>query len=95
MLVATLENVAKKLIDMLDNTSYKYHKIHNPKEIDSDPPTPIAAPLPEYFSYEAKDLTQKPKSSISLDYLSKVEVVQKLLSLQDLNSSKITQTIKN
>lgn len=41
---------------MLNDVNRKYYEYVDPKEIQSDPPTPLAAPLPEYFSYEAKDL---------------------------------------
>lgn len=63
MLVTTLENVAKKLIEMLNDATYKYHENKDPSKLLSDPPTPIAAPLPEYFSYEAKDFEEESESS--------------------------------
>lgn len=56
MLVTTLETVAKHLIILLNDINRKYYEYSDPAFIDSDPPTPLAAPLPEYFSYAAKDL---------------------------------------
>lgn len=55
MLIGTLESTAKYLIELLNGVTRKYYEFIDPKAIDSEPPTPIAAPLPEYFSYEAKD----------------------------------------
>ena len=70
MLVTTLENVAKNLIIMLNDINRKYYEFNDPYFIDSDPPTPLAAPLPEYFSYEAKDyddLHRKDPDNIDLE----------------------------
>ena len=51
MLVNTLETVAKDLINILAEADRKYFEYVHPNGISS-PPTPLAAPLPEYFTFE-------------------------------------------
>ncbi|CAG9322185.1 unnamed protein product [Blepharisma stoltei] len=52
MLVNTLETVAKDLIQVLGECNRKYYEIVNPAQLGSGPPTPLAMPLPEYFTFE-------------------------------------------
>lgn len=55
LLVNTLETVAKDLIGVCGDVNRKYYEVVNPAELISGPPTPLAAPLPEYFSFKAAD----------------------------------------
>ena len=55
MLVSTLEGVAKDMIQLLSETSKKYYELLNKMEVFSRPPTPLAAPLPEYFCFESEE----------------------------------------
>lgn len=52
MLVESLESVAKDLISVLADTDRKYYEFVCPSRIGSNLPTPLAAPLPEYFAFE-------------------------------------------
>lgn len=51
MLVNTLETVAQGLILLLGETNKKYYEFAKPEELGSQLPTPLAAPLPEYFVF--------------------------------------------
>jgi hypothetical protein len=53
MLVTTLEGVAKDLIDLLNDISFRFYEFTKPSVVCSEPPTPLAAPLPEYFVFES------------------------------------------
>lgn len=53
MLVKTLEKVAKDLLVILHETNRKYYEIVNPSQLFSEAPTPLAMPLPEYFTFES------------------------------------------
>jgi hypothetical protein len=55
LLVNTLETVAKELIGLCGDVNRRYYEVVNPAELISGPPTPLAAPLPEYFSFKAAD----------------------------------------
>ena len=55
LLVNTLETVAKDLISVCGDINRRYYEVVNPAELISGPPTPLAAPLPEYFSFKAAD----------------------------------------
>lgn len=55
LLVNTLETVAKDLIGVCGDVNRRYYEVVNPAELISGPPTPLAAPLPEYFSFKAAD----------------------------------------
>ena len=55
MLVNTLETVAKDLIQILTEANREYYQQVNLLEAFSRPPTPLAAPLPDYFCYEVQD----------------------------------------
>ena len=52
MLVSTLEKLAKELLQILHDTNRKYYEIDNPSQLFSEAPTPLAMPLPEYFTFE-------------------------------------------
>lgn len=56
LLVNTLENLARELITVCTEVDRKYYEIVDIDALKSDAPTPLAAPLPEYFSFEASDL---------------------------------------
>ena len=53
LLVNTLETVARELIGVCCEANRRYYEIVDPKELISGPPTPLAAQLPEYFSFKA------------------------------------------
>ena len=55
LLVNTLETVAKDLIGLCGDVNRRYYEVVDPRELISGPPTPLAAPLPEYFSFKAAD----------------------------------------
>ena len=55
LLVNTLETVAKDLIGVCSDVNKRYYEVVDPLELISGPPTPLAAPLPEYFSFKAAD----------------------------------------
>jgi len=55
LLVNTLETVAKELIVLCGDVNRRYYEVVDPAELISGPPTPLAAPLPEYFSFKAAD----------------------------------------
>ena len=52
MLVGTLEKVAKELLQVLHETNRKYYEVVNPSQLYSEAPTPLAMPLPEYFTFD-------------------------------------------
>ena len=54
LLVTTLEKVAKDLINILSEANSQYYDVLNNMS-SSHPPTPLAAPLPEYFVYETEE----------------------------------------
>lgn len=60
MLVGTLENIAKDLIQVLAETDREYYQLLNNIEVYSRPPTPLAAALPDYFCYELQEKPDDP-----------------------------------
>jgi hypothetical protein len=55
LLVNTLEKVAKDLIVVLTEVNSQYFDVIREKSKTTCPPTPLAAPLPEYFVYETEE----------------------------------------
>lgn len=55
LLVNTLEKVAKDLIAVLVEVNAQYFDFIRDKPKLTNPPTPLAAPLPEYFIYETEE----------------------------------------
>lgn len=55
LLVNTLEKVAKDLISVLIEVNTQYFDLYREKSKHTNPPTPLAAPLPEYFVYETEE----------------------------------------
>lgn len=55
MLVETLEKVAKELLQVLYESNRKYYEVVHPEQLFSEAPTPLAMPLPEYFTFENID----------------------------------------
>jgi hypothetical protein len=88
LLVHTLETVAKSLINVAQNTYTAYYELVDPKMLYSDPPSPLAAPLPEYFSYDLGNLSDenRKKKCISLSAVHKEKIIQKFTSLQLSNT---------
>jgi hypothetical protein len=60
MLVGTLENIAKDLIQVLAEADREYYQLLNNIDVYSRPPTPLAAPLPDYFCYELQETPNQP-----------------------------------
>jgi hypothetical protein len=52
LLIGTLEVVAKDLIELCNDVNYRFYEIERPSVVNSEPPTPLAAPLPEYFVFD-------------------------------------------
>ncbi|CAG9323821.1 unnamed protein product [Blepharisma stoltei] len=63
LLVNTLEGVAKSLIEVTTEVDKKYYEIVDPSQLNSDPPSPLAAPLPEYFSFDLGRLSDETRES--------------------------------
>ncbi|CAG9310602.1 unnamed protein product [Blepharisma stoltei] len=61
MLINTLESVAKELINILADTNSKYYEIVNPNILSLNPKTPLAKPLPEYFTFDMEEPEDAPK----------------------------------
>ena len=55
MLVNTLETVAKELMQLLSEANRTYYEYVAPDKLSSEPNTPLAAPLPEYFTFTYED----------------------------------------
>lgn len=55
LLVNTLEKVAKELISVLIEVNTQYFDLYRERSKYTNPPTPLAAPLPEYFVYETEE----------------------------------------
>ena len=59
LLINTLEGVAKDLINITQATSLKYYELVDPLILYSEPPSPLAAPLPDYFSYDLGNISEE------------------------------------
>ncbi|OMJ92193.1 hypothetical protein SteCoe_5065 [Stentor coeruleus] len=90
LLVNTLEDVAKSLINITQNTYRSYYELVDPNLLYSEPPSPLAAPLPEYFSYDIGNNSEenRKKGSISLTAKAKERLIQKFLAIQKSNGTK-------
>lgn len=90
LLVNTLEDVAKSLINITQNTYRSYYELVDPNLLYSEPPSPLAAPLPEYFSYDIGNNSEenRKKGSITLTAKAKERLIQKFLTLQKSNGIK-------
>ena len=88
LLITTLEGVAKNLISITKATDEKYYELVDPNELYTEPPSPLAAPLPEYFSYNVPHSEEQirfpyiPSPSV-FDQETKIRLFNKLLNLQD------------
>lgn len=84
LLVGTLETVAKELIEVCKDANLRYYEYVKPSLVYSEPPTPLAAPLPEYFIFETSD--RQKDAAISqigeLESSRKKTILSKLLKLQ-------------
>jgi len=67
MLVGTLENLAKELIQVLTEANREYYLALGMQDQFSRPPTPLAAPLPDIFCYE---LEQNPQETVQKTLIS-------------------------
>lgn len=78
MLVGTLEGIAKDLIQVLAETDRQYYDLLNKVEVYSRPPTPLAAPLPEYFIFENIDASREDLKIINVPKRSKAKWKKRL-----------------
>ena len=94
LLVNTLEDVAKNLIMITQNTYRSYYEIVDPGQLYSEPPSPLAAPLPEYFSYDIGNNSEenRKKHFIMLTAKSKERIIQKFLSMHKDGGAKSPMT---
>lgn len=88
MLVGTLENIAKDLIQVLAETDREYYQQLNNVEVYSRPPTPLAAALPDYFCYELQEEPFEPTKPIfTLDskelWLKRLQKLHNTKSIKD------------
>ena len=86
LLINTLESVAKDLISMTQSTDQKYYEIVDPLALYSEPPSPLAAPLPDYFSFDLSamiPIEDKYKPGISLSSHAKKKVLEKLKNISE------------
>ena len=97
LLVNTLETVAKSMINITQNTYTAYYELVDPKMLYSDPPSPLAAPLPEYFSYDLGNLSDenRRKKFTSLSAYHKEKIIQKFTSLQLSNTQNLLFKSRN
>jgi hypothetical protein len=95
MLVVTLETVAKELINVIFAVDHKYYELVDPTELNSKPPTPLAAKLPEYFSFKFEDEESSSghrKNSFSLSEEAKKKILSKLVEFQ-INPALLAQRL--
>lgn len=82
LLIGTLETVAKDLISITQSTSQKYYEVTDPLSLYSEPPSPLAAPLPDYFSYHlAMSEEDQPKARLQLSDQTKKKILEKLKNI--------------
>ncbi|OMJ72904.1 hypothetical protein SteCoe_28546 [Stentor coeruleus] len=86
LLINTLEGVAKDLISMAQNAGLKYYEFVDPLVLYSEPPSPLAAPLPDYFSYDLiKCFEEEPAYEIiplALNEHTKKRLLEKLKNIE-------------
>lgn len=86
LLINTLESVAKDLINITQSTDQKYYEIVDPLSLYSEPPSPLAAPLPDYFSFDLSTMIpieDKYKPGTSLSTHAKKKVLDKLKNISE------------
>jgi hypothetical protein len=87
LLINTLETVAKDLIAMTQNTSQRYYELVDPLALYSEPPSPLAAPLPDYFSYDLANLPHEEeeyeKAPMAISEQTKKRLLDKLSSIEN------------
>jgi hypothetical protein len=82
--------VAKDMIDLVNDVTRRYYDFVNPSIIQSEPPTPLAAQLPEYFVFESTDNDQQVINLINdLTTDKKQRIIKKLLMVNDKNDGKM------
>lgn len=90
MLVGTLENIAKDLIQVLAEADREYYQLLNKQDVYSRPPTPLAAPLPDYFCYELQDSPRDVQYRQSISNETRLIWVNRLKLLHENNGIKDT-----
>ena len=88
MLVGTLENIAKDLIQVLAEADREYYQLLNKQDVYSRPPTPLAAPLPDYFCYELQDTPRDTQYKQMITSETKEIWVKRLNKLHEQNGIK-------
>lgn len=84
LLVNTLEGVAKNLIEVTTGVYKKYYEIVDPSQLDSDPPSPLAAPLPEYFSFDLGRLSDENRRPINfLNEHTKKKIIKRINQMEN------------
>lgn len=84
LLINTLETVAKDLISITQNTNQKYYEIVDPLALYSEPPSPLAAPLPDYFSFDLSVLVpieDNYKPGVALSAHARKKILSKMKNL--------------
>ena len=90
MLVGTLENIAKDLIQVLAEADREYYQLLNKQDVYSRPPTPLAAPLPDYFCYELQDTPRDVQYKQSISNETREIWVKRLKKLHESQGIKDT-----
>lgn len=87
LLINTLEGVAKDLIIIAQNTNQKYYEVIDPLALYSEPPSPLAAPLPDYFSYDlaniAEENSEYTRVPISISEHTKKKLLEKFAKIEN------------
>ena len=91
LLINTLEGVAKDLISITQATSQKYYEVVDPLVLYSEPPSPLAAPLPDYFSYDLANISDEnyeySKIPINVTDITKKKLLEKFKKIENGHDS--------
>ncbi|CAG9315794.1 unnamed protein product [Blepharisma stoltei] len=96
LLVNTLEGVAKTLISITQGTDRKYYELVDSKELQTEPPSPLAAPLPDYFSFDVVNLSEEHRefnyipNPMILEETTKKKIIKKFEDIQKSPSEALT-----
>ena len=86
LLITTLEGVAKDLIAITQNANQKYYEVVDPLVLYSEPPSPLAAPLPDYFSYDLANMPEEncdfSRAPISISEATKKRLLEKFNKIE-------------
>lgn len=96
LLVNTLEGVAKTLISITQHTDRKFYELTDVKELFTEPPSPLAAPLPDYFSFDVVALSEENRefnylpNPVVIDETQKKQIIQKFEQMQSDSAPSFT-----